>query len=203
VDNYLLFFIVSTITILSPGPGVLFTLTNTLRYGVGGSLGGIIGVALGTFIVATVSATSVGVIIAASPLAFMLMKYIGAVYLIYLGIKLWRASPPMMDTGNTLTEGAKIQLFKGLTMQLTNPKIVFFFLSVFPQFINFSQGYGQQFFLLVMTYCTLLLALHFIYALLATKTRRWLTSEKGGRRVNRIGGAIFMSFGLGLALASQ
>ena len=66
MESYLLFSIIAIATILSPGPGVLLTLTNSIRYGVEGAVGGIFGIAFGTFIVAGVSATSVGVVLATS-----------------------------------------------------------------------------------------------------------------------------------------
>ncbi|WHI49723.1 LysE family transporter [Microbulbifer sp. MLAF003] len=78
MESYILFFIIAVATILSPGPGVILTLTNAIRYGTSGAIGGILGIAFGTFIVAGVSATSLGVILATSAVAFSIMKYIGA-----------------------------------------------------------------------------------------------------------------------------
>ena len=137
MDGYLLFSVIAIATILSPGPGVLLTLTNSIRYGTKGAIGGIFGIAFGTFIVAGVSATSVGVILATSTIAFTIIKYIGAIYLIYLGIKLWNSETPKMDTENQTTKNIKIQFLEGIMLQVTNPKAVFFFMSIFPQFINY------------------------------------------------------------------
>ena len=94
METYLLFVIIAAITVLSPGPGVILTLSNAIRFGFSGAVGGILGIAVGTLIVAIISATGVGVILATSVMIFTIMKYIGAAYLIYLGIKLWR-SPPL------------------------------------------------------------------------------------------------------------
>ena len=203
MENYLLFLVVAVVTVISPGPGVILTLTNTIRFGVSGAAGGIFGIAAGTFIVAGISATSLGVILATSTIAFSIMKYIGAAYLIYLGVKLWRSAPPTMDTNKTAIKSRNLQFIEGLTLQLTNPKAVFFFLSVFPQFIDFTANYSNQFMLLVISYSCLVVLIHFLYACLAKKSRLWLTSEKGGRSMNRIGGGTFMCFGLGLASASK
>lgn len=90
--NYGLFIILATLTVLSPGPGVVLTISNSLRHGWTGSLPGIFGIALGAFVVAGISASSVGVILATSATAFTLLKYVGAAYLLYLGIKMWRAT---------------------------------------------------------------------------------------------------------------
>jgi len=204
MENYLLFTLIASVTILSPGPGVLLTLTNSIRYGFCGASGGIVGIAFGTFIVAGLSATSVGVILATSAIAFTLMKYIGAAYLIYLGIKLWQSPVPQLDTSRKTVWNVKVQFLEGLTMQLTNPKAIFFFMSIFPQFVNFSSPrYVSQFFILVVTYSALNLLIHFLYAYLAKSARHWLSTEKGGRIVNRAGGGTFVLFGIGLASANK
>ena len=204
MENYLLFTLIATVTILSPGPGVLLTLTNSLRYGFFGAIGGIVGIAFGTFIVAGLSATSVGVILATSAMAFMVMKYIGAAYLIYLGIKLWQSPVTKLDTSSKTVGNIKVQFLEGLTIQLTNPKAVFFFMSIFPQFVDFSSSqYVSKFLMLVVTYSSLNLLIHFLYAYLARSARNWLSTEKGGRIVNRAGGGIFVLFGIGLASTTK
>ncbi|MFT5118273.1 MAG: homoserine/homoserine lactone efflux protein [Kiritimatiellia bacterium] len=203
MENYLLFVLIAIVTVLSPGPGVLLTLTNAIRYGVSGTVGGILGIAFGAFIVAAVSATSLGIILATSSIAFSVMKYIGAGYLIYLGIKLWRSPAVKMDVTKVSTKDIKRRFVEGLTMQLTNPKAVFFFMSIFPQFIDYSTAYTQQFVLLVVTYSLLVVVIHWLYAYLAKSARMWLSSDKGGRIVNRLGGGTFVCFGVGLASASR
>jgi len=203
MDGYLLFIFIATATILSPGPGVLLTLTNAIRYGVSGAIGGILGIAFGTFIVAGISATSVGVILATSAMAFNIMKFIGAAYLVYLGVKMWRAPISKLDLSGAGKKGLKNQFIEGLTIQITNPKAVFFFMSIFPQFIDYDSDYVGQFALLVVTYSSLNLVIHFLYAQLARTARRWLSSEKGRRIMNRAGGGTFVLFGIGLASANR
>jgi len=161
MQAYYLFLLIAIVTILSPGPGVLLTLTNAIRYGVSGAAGGIFGIAFGTFIIAGISATGVGVILATSALAFSVMKYIGAAYLIYLGIKLWRSPAVKLAPDMVTRKDRKKQFMEGLTIQVTNPKAVFFFMSIFPQFIDFSSAYTAQFALLAITYSSLNLIIHF------------------------------------------
>ena len=205
MENYFIFLLIACITVLSPGPGVVLTLSNTLRYGVSGAIGGIVGIALGTFIVAGVSATSLGLLLMTSSIAFSAMKFIGAAYLIYLGIKLWRSPPVTIQLNNKAApaKNNQWQFVTGLTLQLTNPKAIFFFMSVFPQFIDFQHSYTSQFALLVTTYSLLVVGIHLMYALLASRARAWLSSKKGGTLVNRLSGGTFMCFGLGLATASK
>lgn len=94
---YAMFFFMATLTVLTPGPGVVMTLTNTLRYGLRRAAGGILGIAAGTLLVATLSATGLGILLATSAVAFTLMKLLGAAYLIYLGLRLWH-SPALQFT---------------------------------------------------------------------------------------------------------
>jgi homoserine/homoserine lactone efflux protein len=200
---YPLFLLMAAVTILSPGPGVIMTLTNSLRFGLRGTLAGILGLALGVLIVAGISATSLGLILATSALAFTLIKFIGAAYLTYLGIRLW-LSPGFEFREQVACEASVWRRFlEGLSLQLTNPKSIFFFLSVFPQFIEPSEPYGTQFYVLVFTFSTLLVVIHCLYAFFARKTKIWLTSERGGRAVNKAGGAMLMFFGVALATSKR
>lgn len=200
---YLLFLIVAAVTVLSPGPGVVMTLTNALRFGASGTYGGIFGIAFGTLIVASVSATSVGVLLATSAVAFTILKFVGATYLIYLGIKLWK-SPSIRITAQSAQEASFSKCFlEGLSLQLTNPKAVFFFISIFPQFIDLQSNYSAQFSVLVVTYILLVLAIHSLYALFAKRAKQWFTSERGGRVLNRTASATFVAFGVALASAQK
>jgi len=157
---YLLFLLMATATVFSPGPGVVMTLSNALRDGLRGSFGGI------------------------------------------LGIKLWRApafrfaEKPALGAAN-----AGRRFVEGLSLQLTNPKAIFFFLSVLPQFIDPARSYPLQFATLVLTYAALVVLIHSGYAGCAQRARRWLTSERGGRLLNRVAGATFLVFAAALAVA--
>ena len=200
---YLLFLVMAAATVFSPGPGVVMTLTNSLRHGFRNTLGGILGVAVGALVVAAVSATSVGLVLAASAVAFTVLKFAGAAYLIYLGIRLWRSPAPAIAEQATLEAGFRRRFIEGLALQLTNPKAIFFFLSVFPQFIDPQRDYAAQFIVLVLSYSTLVVIIHCIYALFAQRAKGWLTSPRGRRVVNRAGGATFMLFGVALATAKR
>jgi threonine/homoserine/homoserine lactone efflux protein len=198
---YGLFILMAGSTVLSPGPGVVMTLSNALRHGLRGTAGGVLGIAFGALVVAALSATSLGLLLAASPLAFMILRLCGAVYLAYLGIRLWRAQPLRLAPPAGQAPDFGKRFLEGLSLQVTNPNAIFFFLSVFPQFIEPGGGYAAQFTTLVVTYAALVVAIHSLYAAFAAKARRWLSSERGGRAVNRIGGASFIFFGAALAAA--
>lgn len=203
MEHYLLFLAIAFLTVLSPGPGVVLTLTNSVRYGVWGALSGILGIASGTFIVAGISASSLGILLATSSLVFTIVKYIGAAYLIYLGVRLWRSTGIKIDDSAADKKPHKIKFLEGFTLQLTNPKAVFFFLSIFPQFVEPSQAFVPQFAILVATYSSLVVVIHLLYASIAHRARNWFASGKGSQHLNKIGGSIFVFFGMGLATSSK
>ena len=204
MEQYLLYLLITAITVASPGPGVILTLSNAIRYGIRQAVAGFLGIALGIFIVSLISATSLGVILATSALAFTILKFIGAAYLIYLGIKLWRSPPISLDesieSGDSEKQINNVVRFKeGLLITLLNPKPIFFFMSLFPQFINHEQSYLFQFSLLTLTFCGLIILVHSVYTLAAHAIKDWLLSPKGAKTVNRVGGSVFVLFGVGLA----
>lgn len=190
------------VTVMSPGPGVVMTLTNTLRFGLKEAIGGILGIATGTLIVATLSATGLGILLTTSTAAFMVMKVIGSGYLLYLAFKLWRAPLPNFKVTDTTNKGARRLFLQGFSLQLTNPKAIFFFLSVFPQFIDKQLSNQMQFPLLILTYCALVVLIHCMYGCCANRAKLWLTSNKGGKILNRTGACIFAVFGFTLGVSS-
>lgn len=203
MEHYFLFLFIAFLTVLSPGPGVVLTLSNAIRFGVKGALGGILGIASGTFIVAGVAASSLGVLLATSSVMFSVVKYLGAAYLIYLGIRLWRSSGIKLDTSAMSPKSHRIKFLEGLTLQLTNPKAVFFFLSIFPQSVDAKQAFVPQFALLVATYSCLVIVIHLCYASLAHHARDWFSSNRGTQMFNKLGGSIFVFFGIGLASSNK
>ncbi len=182
---------------------MVLTLSNSIRYGFSKTLGGIAGIVFGTLIVAGLSATGVGVILATSSLMFSIMKYLGAAYLIYLGIKSWRSAPVTLSMKTHYKNNHRHRFLEGLLIQTTNPKAVVFFMSIFPQFADVTPDYQTTFSLLVATYCSLVLMIHMCYALMAGYARKRLATPKAGRMMNRISGGTFMCFGIGLASANR
>lgn len=200
MDRYPLFVAMAALAILSPGPGVVLTLTNAIRHGWRGAIGGILGIACGAWFVAAACAGGLGLLLAASTTAFAIMKFLGAAYLIVLGVRLWRAPVAMHAQAPQPATGRFAQ---GLSLQVTNPKAVFFFLSIFPQFTDVARPDPGSFVLLVLTYAALIVVIHSAYALLASRAQRWLGSPAGARGVNRVSATAFVCFGVALATAKR
>lgn len=199
---YLLFLAMATATVFSPGPGVMLTLNNAMRLGWRASLPGILGIAAGALVVASISATGLGLLLASSALAFSIIKLVGATYLVYLGVKLWR-SPGLswQDAAAATPPSARRRFAEGLALQFTNPKAIFFFISVLPQFVDARAAHGPQFALLVCSYAGLVVLIHSGYAITAQRARGWLRSQRTGRALNRVGAITFMGFGAAMAAA--
>ena len=200
---YLQFVFMAILAILSPGPGVLRSVTNALNFGFKRACIGILGLSMGVFCVATISATSLGAILGASELAFNILKYIGALYLIYMGVKMWLAPSVALKTENVRVVSNRKLFLEGIFFQFSNPKALAFFLSVFPLFIDRSQPYVPQFAGLVITFCGLLILIHGIYAYFANAIQGFLKTGHGGQWLNRIGGTAFIGFGLLLAQSKK
>lgn len=203
MDNYLLYVGVAIATILLPGPAVMLTINNAIQRGLLKSIAGILGIALAILIVAFISATSLGIVLASSAVAFNIIKILGAAYLIYMGIKMLR-SKVTNDLSIKKQEASYVRCFiEGFLVSISNPKAVIFFMSIFPQFINTSKEYVPQFILLATTFSLLVMVIHSIYALSASAVKSKLSSEKGKSVINKIGGGVFVGFGVGLAASSK
>lgn len=203
MDNYLMYVGVATLTILLPGPAVILTIRNSIQLGLCKSFAGILGVALAILLVAFVSATSLGMVIASSAFAFNAIKFAGAIYLIYMGIKLLRKK--VTYNGPVKSQESSFQkcFIEGFLVSSSNPKSVIFFMSIFPQFVDLSADYTPQLILLAVTFSALVLVIHTAYAVFSSFAKSRLTLRNSGAIVNKISGGIFVSLGLGLALMSK
>ncbi|MGB2222608.1 LysE family translocator [Neptunomonas sp.] len=203
MESYLIYVGVAIATILLPGPAVMLTLNNSIQRGILKSLAGILGIALAILLVAIISATSLGIVLASSAIAFNIIKIVGAAYLIYLGIKMFRSE----TTNNDLFKEKEGSFFKcfmeGFLVSVSNPKAVIFFMSIFPQFIDLTQEYTPQFILLAVTFSFLVIVIHTIYAVSASFAKSKLSSQNGSSLLNKISGGVFVSFGVGLAASSK
>ncbi|BFM48217.1 LysE family translocator [Marinomonas sp. THO17] len=208
MDNYLLYVGVVMATVSLPGPAVLLTLNNAVQKGLIKTFAGISGIALAILLVATLSATSLGIILAGSAVAFNLIKIAGAVYLIYLGVKLWRSKVSFIEQTSTKESSLFRCFMEGFLVSITNPKAIVFFMSIFPQFIDVHQAYIPQFVLLAVTFSCVVVAIHTLYTLFALRTKRKINenhkaSQGISRVLNKMSGGIFIGFGVGLAASSR
>lgn len=204
MNTYYLYLVIASATIASPGPGVVMTLTNSLKYGLKNSLSGILGVTLGMFIIANIVGGGLGILILSSEKIFFLLKMLGAMYLLYLGIKL------IINRNKELSVNIDKQIlckkksfFSGLGITLINPKPILFFMALFPQFINNDSSYLPQFILLTMTFCILIIIIHSIYGIFASFIKKNTNSRNVFKYINLFGGSAYILFSISLIVLNR
>ncbi len=207
----LLFIPVSIAISLTPGPNNFCGLNNGIRAGVGPALLATTGRVAAFAIFLTVSAIGLGAMLLASETAFAAVKWIGAAYLFWIGLKAWRsrdfggAALIENDTATAPVQrqySVKALIAQEFLLGITNPKAIILFAAVFPQFIDPSKPAAQQFLVLGSIYLMAEFVSTLVYASCGRQIRRWVRTQKGVIRLNRATGGFFMGAG-GLLLAAQ
>jgi threonine/homoserine/homoserine lactone efflux protein len=197
--HWLPFAIASAILVAIPGPTVLLVISYALGHGRRFALVTTAGVALGDLTSMTASMLGLGVILAASAALFTALKWVGAAYLVYLGIKLWRApalaaeAPDTADTAETRTSRIFAHAF---AVTALNPKSIIFFVAFVPQFIDPHAAAASQIVIFEATFVLLGTLNAFCYAMLASAARRAIRSARVQRIVNRTGGTLLIGAGI-------
>ncbi len=201
---YLMLVLVATST---PGPAVLFIMTNATLHGWRKASFSALGNIVGLFCLGVIAVTGLGTILQASEIIFNIIKYAGAGYLIYLGVKLFfQKGPDFNAMTNDLTPAhvsSKKIFFQAMGVAVSNPKAIVFLTALFPQFLNIQQPLIPQFTLLISTLMAFSFSFLMMYALLAHKAKLWLTKPNRIKAVSRTSGSIFVGFGILLAASSN
>ncbi len=200
--NLLLAFILATaILMLIPGPNVALIVANSVAWGTRYGLLTVAGTAAA--MVVQLSLTALGMSAALGALAawFEWLRWIGVAYLLWLGIRLWRAPPADLSRIPPQPRSARAIALRGFLVSLTNPKTLLFYGAFFPQFISLDRPVLPQIGLLSAIFIGLALLLDGGWAVLAGRTRFLLARH--GRLRNRLSGGLLVCAGLGLALARR
>ncbi len=194
-DLWITFVLASTALLLIPGPTVLLVLSYALSKGRSVAIASAAGVAMGDFIAMTASLAGLGALVMASATAFTLLKWVGAVYLLWLGFKLMRSAP-----GSGLTPARNVNatgVFGHATaVTALNPKSIAFFIAFVPQFIQSGAPLLPQFTVLIVTFVSLAAINALAYALLADRLRRVIAQPSVITWITRAGGVTLMGMGL-------
>lgn len=196
------FLLASILIAITPGPGAAISMSLGMRYGYGSALVAILGLQTAIVVHLAIVAIGLGALLAASEMAFFVVKLAGAAYLIWLGVEKWRSSPVPIDRG--LVPMAKKGLFlQGVLVNLTNPKAIIFVGALVPQFVDPSAPQLTQYAVIAATLCTTDLLVMSCYALAAVRLGRWLHDAKAILLQNRVFGGLFVSAGVLLAFSSR
>lgn len=201
-----LFLIASLILAATPGPGMLYVLSRTLA---GGRREGIMS-SLGTFVGGMVhvvaAAAGLSIVLATSALAFSVVKYCGAAYLIYLGVRLIVRAGHDLDTGGTQVKRSRGSSFaQGIVTEVLNPKTALFFLSFIPQFVNARSGHAFAGFVILGSLSVGLNTLGDLLAVLlaAPLKRLFAGSRKSQIRQRQTSGAAMIALGAYVAISDS
>lgn len=197
IDTWLAFIAASIVLLILPGPTILTVISYSVSHGRRANLSLVAGVALGDSTALVLSLFGLGALLAASAFWFTVVKWIGGVYLLYLGIKLLRAGVSSAELVTPPAPASRWRLFVNTYLVTAlNPKGIVFFVAFLPQFISHSENVAQQLWILAVTFVTLAAANATLYAVFAASARRVLSSAKAQRRFNLAGGSLLSIAGL-------
>jgi len=206
LTTWLLFVLMETPLCLTPGPAVLFVFAHGLRYGGAKSVWASLGILSANAFYFALSATGLGVLVKTSHNAFLIVKYAGAAYLIYLGAKMiFGKSSALTATSDTQTpdvRGSQI-LGRGILLQMANPKALMFFTAFLPQFVSPNAPIGKQMLILGVTSTVLEFFILAGYGWFAGRLAELTKSVRIARRLNVTAGLMLVTCGTALALTSQ
>jgi len=199
IGNVLGFIAVSFIAVVTPGPDVILAMTNGSRFGVRRALPGMFAVLLSDFIMIVGVAAGFGVLLAASALWFSVLKFIGAGYLAYLGIKMLRSGGGLSEALRTntdiLTGTSRSIALRSLIVAVTNPKAYVFFSALVPQFIDTAAPQSRQYVVLAIAFAITEFVIMVGYALAGKRAAQLLRLDKIVWLERICGGALLASAG--------
>jgi homoserine/homoserine lactone efflux protein len=198
--TWTLFAVMETTLSLTPGPAVLFVLGQGLRRGGVGSIWANLGVLSGNLIYFVLSATGVGALVARAYGVFFLIKWIGAAYLVWLGVRAWmgKAKPLSVKAYEDPRSGPRV-LGHGLVLQLANPKALVFFAALLPLFVDARQPLLLQFAVLAVTSVAIEFVILAGYGFLAGRASRLAERPAYARWMDRIAGSLLIGAGVMVA----
>lgn len=209
------YFAAAWVIALSPGSGAVLSMSHGLAYGVRHTTATIVGLELGVTVILLIAGVGVGALLLASATAFTVVKFAGAIYLLWLGWRQWHS--PVLQAGAAATTVAaqgdapghvglpsvRERVLLGLFTNVTNPKGIVFMVAVLPQFIDPTRAlWPQLLILLATTVATDVIVMHG-YAYLASRAQRWLATARARRAQNRMFGGVLMAMGLSLFMVKR
>lgn len=204
LDIWLLYCLAAVGLSLTPGPNGLLSLTHGACYGFRPTILTVLGGALGFLVLIAASLAGMGALLSASERVFTIAKWIGAAYLVYLGIRIWRSPAPLVAAPSTPQEhtAKPWQMFnQGFLVAASNPKGLIFFAAFLPQFMVPGVSFWQQLAVFGGTFVVIEVVYELLLAMMAQRIAPHLT--RYGRWFNRVAGATFIGIGAVLTTASR
>ena len=199
--TWITFVLAACLIALSPGSGAVLSMSHGLSYGVRKTSATVLGLQIGLLLVFVIAGAGVGSLLLASEPAFKLVKTVGALYLIYLGVSQWRSHVAPGATGpgtSHLLPSPRRRVLMGFLTNATNPKGIMFMVAVLPQFITHDTPLLPQLLILGATMCTIDTVVMHGYALLATSMQGFFRDARALRKQNRFFGGTLIAMGAAL-----
>ncbi|HIO92628.1 MAG TPA: LysE family translocator [Leucothrix mucor] len=207
LSTWLLFVLVTSIMVISPGPAILLAITNSIGFGLRSTVYSTLGNELGLLVISSIAILGLGAVLQTSTTLFLILKTVGAAYLIYLGIRQWRSGMPLFSSDNKpaeqQTKSNQASFMQGFLVATTNPKAILFFTALLPQFVNLENPVLPQFIILIATFAVLSACALIAYGFIAHRAKKWLSTKKRATWFNRIFGGLFVMLGIGLFQLNQ
>lgn len=184
--NFPLFLSAAFLLAITPGPGIFYVMTRSLKGGRGEGIASALGTAVGGMGHVLAAALGLSVVLATSAVAFNLVRYVGAAYLVYLGIQALRRHEPLSLDQSVVATGAQRAFLQGIVVEVLNPKTALFFLAFIPQFVDPKGILFAQFLLLGVIVVLLNTSVDFLVALLAGPLGERLQSSQRLRTSQRL-----------------
>lgn len=183
----------------TPGPNMLHVMTRSIQVGTRRSLFTMMGCMSAILLCLVTSAAGLGALLKAEPRLFDVLRYAGIAYLLWLGVKAWRAPVEAPSPNGTIDRRAHLTplvLYRdGLLTGLSNPKLIVFAGALFPQFIRADAPFAPQLGILIVTFVLIESFWYGVYAMGGRQLAGWLAPENRQRAFNRLTGALFIGFG--------
>jgi threonine/homoserine/homoserine lactone efflux protein len=199
-----LFILASAVLLLTPGPAVLYIIARSVDQGRRAGLVSVGAIEVGNFVHVIAAILGLSALLLSSSLAFTIVKYLGAAYLVYLGLRtlLTREAVPQA-TGTRQPQSLGRVFSQGVVVAALNPKTALFFVAFLPQFVDSSQGaIAWQMLVLGCIFVTLAVISDSMYALLAGSVGQWLRGSRSAIRAERYAvGSVYIGLGLAAAFA--
>ncbi|MBD8876244.1 LysE family translocator [Roseibium polysiphoniae] len=187
-------YVIATLIVLAiPGPTIMLVVSYALAQGRKSASASVLGVGLGDATAAAASLLGLGAILATSAYMFDILKWVGAIYLFWIGIKMWRNRPEALEPHQVAEAPARKVFLHAYVVTALNPKGIVFFMAFLPHFIAPDAAVAPQLFLLGATFVVLGVLNAAVYALAASAVGNRMRSPAFMRLVNRIGGGFLMS----------
>jgi homoserine/homoserine lactone efflux protein len=204
-ETWAVFVLVSVLPVLSPGPAILLAISNAIRFGPSATVWSGLANSIGLTVMGLAVTFGLSALMSASVMAFAMVKVVGAIYLGYLGIKLWLNGKAFdfSAAAGVMPKSRRALFLEALLLALTNPKSLILVAALLPPFIDHDFPIFPQAAILSVTFAAMCFFNHLFLAFAGSRARLFLASERRMKAVRRALGALFIGFGAALALSTR